>query len=281
MDNSLKQSIISFLSDMKRKQKWAKARLKELQPYAGCYLETSLRNGTTYYYRNEIGDKTRHSRKYLGTIDNEEVLCIMEVQFLKQSLKRLDTNIRLTENLLRRYRSYDAASILNSLRKIYRSLPPGRCYRSPETPSVEAWRSDLLKLKEQHPPLYPEHLTILADDGTPVRSKSEQVIANMLFYLEIPYVYEAPLLLNGHWIHPDFTILLPESGAVYYIEHAGFMQDEEYARAFGLKLRIYIQAGILPDEQLILSFEGAGGQTWNSQILRGKLERLLTGDRNS
>ena len=43
--------------------------------------------------------------------------------------------------------------------------------------------------------------------GEKVRSKSEQIIANILFHLGIPYKYECPLRSGFRKLYPDFTIL--------------------------------------------------------------------------
>ena len=40
--------------------------------------------------------------------------------------------------------------------------------------------------------------------GLKVRSKSEEIIANILFTNHIPFRYEAPLTLNGATMYPDF-----------------------------------------------------------------------------
>ena len=277
MDAALRNELENLITDMERKLSWAKRKYQSLEAYHPYYLETSIKNGKTYYYRRNKGDTTGVTRMYLGDISSEEVLRIMDVKFLEHTIDILNRNIRLCRQLVRKFRSYDVISLLNSLKKVYRSLPPGRCFRTPDTRNADERRKELLDLKELHPPLYPEKLTIVTDDGTIVRNKAELVIANMLYNLGIPYVYEAPLLVNGVWVHPDFTIILPESGEIYYIEHVGFLEDTGYVEDFGRKMHHYVMGGILPDEQLVLSFEGAGGQDWSSRHLRAKLERLLAG----
>jgi len=60
-----------------------------------------------------------------------------------------------------------------------------------------------------------------------VRSKSEVIIANMLFERGIPFKYEQPLFApDGTFYLPDFTITW--RGTDYYWEHIGLVHREEY-----------------------------------------------------
>lgn len=60
-----------------------------------------------------------------------------------------------------------------------------------------------------------------------VRSKSEVIIANMLFEREIPFRYEAPLFApDGTFYLPDFTITW--QGEKWYWEHLGRLDEEKY-----------------------------------------------------
>ena len=60
-----------------------------------------------------------------------------------------------------------------------------------------------------------------------VRSKSEVIIANLLFDREVPFKYEMPLYAtDGTFYLPDFTITY--NGEQWYWEHIGMLDDEEY-----------------------------------------------------
>ncbi len=71
-----------------------------------------------------------------------------------------------------------------------------------------------------------------------VRSKSEVIIANMLFEREIAFEYEKPLYApDGTFYLPDFTILW--RGERYYWEHLGLLEREEYQNKWALKKAWY------------------------------------------
>jgi ATP-dependent DNA helicase RecQ len=67
--------------------------------------------------------------------------------------------------------------------------------------------------------------------GHMVQSKSEVIIGNILFEREIPFEYEAELLVDGDQFSPDFTINW--KGKTYYWEHLGLLEQEQYKRMEG------------------------------------------------
>jgi exodeoxyribonuclease V alpha subunit len=71
-----------------------------------------------------------------------------------------------------------------------------------------------------------------------VRSKSEVIIANMLFDREIAFEYEKPLYApDGSFYLPDFTILW--RGERYLWEHLGMLGHEEYRNKWAIKKAWY------------------------------------------
>jgi len=71
-----------------------------------------------------------------------------------------------------------------------------------------------------------------------VRSKSEVIIANMLFDRDIAFEYERPLYAaDGSFYLPDFTILW--RGERYYWEHLGLLIRDEYRRKWEMKRAWY------------------------------------------
>lgn len=72
-----------------------------------------------------------------------------------------------------------------------------------------------------------------------VRSKSEVIIANMLFERKVPFKYEYPLFSeeDGSFYLPDFTITL--NGEDYYLEHVGRLDDAKYKTHWEKKEKWY------------------------------------------
>jgi hypothetical protein len=90
--------------------------------------------------------------------------------------------------------------------------------------------------------------------GEAVRSKSEVIIADLLYTMNIDYYYEYPLELDGVVKYPDFTIEDDDARITFYWEHCGLLHDPAYRRRWEEKKRWYQSHDILPLE------EGGGPQ---------------------
>lgn len=102
---------------------------------------------------------------------------------------------------------------------------------------------------------YPKHLIIPAPKGDLVRSKSEAMIAQVLFSHQIPYRYEEIHDIDGHSIATDFTVLHPKTKEIKLWEHLGLSDKTNYQQTIEFKMIHYLRAGYLPGHDLILTFE--------------------------
>lgn len=117
--------------------------------------------------------------------------------------------------------------------------------------SVQKWCETAYETNASHP----EHLIHTTLAGHKVRSKSEVIIANLLYTNGIPYRYEAALPLNEVTVYPDFTILHPSTHQLFYWEHFGMMDKSNYCDTACNKLKSYCYNGIFPSMQLITTYE--------------------------
>lgn len=104
---------------------------------------------------------------------------------------------------------------------------------------------------------YTEQYKHVTDRGDLVASKSEEIIANLLFSRRIRYEYERPLVIGQWHLKPDFTVWRPD-GTMLIWEHAGLMHVEKYAKKFREKLRVYESAGFVPQKNLIVTVDEDG-----------------------
>ena len=101
-----------------------------------------------------------------------------------------------------------------------------------------------------------ENLVYDTKRGEKVRSKSEAIIADVLYDLGIPYVYEKKLVLkDGASRRPDFTLLDMKQRREIYLEHFGLLDDPEYLAKTLQKLDEYRTNGIYPGKNLIFTYE--------------------------
>ena len=101
----------------------------------------------------------------------------------------------------------------------------------------------------------PEKLNVKGTGGRLLRSKSEVIIDRILYSAGIPFHYEEKLELNNAVFYPDFTIRHPKNGKIFYWEHFGLMDNQEYINSACFKLRTYCENGIVPSINLIVTYE--------------------------
>lgn len=144
----------------------------------------------------------------------------------------------------------------------YRELLDGRIV--PQMEHLKRWA----EADYDRDPTHPEELTYRTTSGQMVRSVSELLIANALFFRKIPYRCECALQLGPSLFYPTFTIRHPYTGATYYWEHCDFMENPQYCQAVYSRLGIYALHDILPNTNLILTFEKNGNSIEHSTIQR-------------
>ena len=92
------------------------------------------------------------------------------------------------------------------------------------------------------------------EKGDWVRSKSEVIIANILFRSNLDYRYEERLYYNStQWKEPDFTII--HNGKTWYWEHLGLLGDEKYNESWQEKKAIFNNLGII--DNVLITKESA------------------------
>lgn len=110
--------------------------------------------------------------------------------------------------------------------------------------------------------------------GIAVRSKSEVIIADLLFAKGIEFQYERPLIAtDGSWRSPDFTIEDDTTGRTIIWEHLGMLHLPSYRRKWEEKVAWYRSNGVLPLEDgggtagtLVTTEDGPDGSISSADI---------------
>ena len=88
--------------------------------------------------------------------------------------------------------------------------------------------------------LLSEEDSIITERGERVRSKSEKIIADKLYMMGIPYVYECPIYLKEYgFVYPDFCVLNKRTRKDFFYEHLGMMDNKEYCEKAIKKIECY------------------------------------------
>ena len=113
-----------------------------------------------------------------------------------------------------------------------------------------------------------EHTT---SRGLKVRSKSEAAICEALYKFGVPFRYEEELAVGRHKYAPDFVVRSRKTGKLFYWEHCGLTSSREYMERHYRKMQDYEEFGIVPWDNLIVTYDGEGGTlnlAWIEAIIR-------------
>lgn len=113
---------------------------------------------------------------------------------------------------------------------------------------------------------YEDKLIHRTANGELVRSKSEVVIANCLYYNKLEYIYEPELILEGKVKRPDFMIIDDDTGEKWYWEHCGMMTDKKYVKRWEEKKKFYEKNGIKEGKNLIVTYDDENGGLDSAKI---------------
>jgi energy-coupling factor transporter ATP-binding protein EcfA2 len=117
--------------------------------------------------------------------------------------------------------------------------------------------------------------------GISVRSKSEVIIADLLFSKKIDFEYEKALEIGGERRLPDFTLVDSDSGVTYYWEHLGMLQRPSYRKKWEAKNAWYAAHGIRDEAEgggeagtLLVTRDEDNGSI-SSQAIEALIDRVL------
>ena len=94
--------------------------------------------------------------------------------------------------------------------------------------------------------------------GVMMRSKGEIAWAERLLHWGVAFHYDELICCVDERISPDF-IVMRKDGRLFYIEHCGLMEDEKYRQHHKRKLEIYESGGIVPWDNLIVTYDRPDG----------------------
>ncbi len=110
--------------------------------------------------------------------------------------------------------------------------------------------------------------------GILCRSKSEVLIVEIYYALNIPFHYDETISVGAYTRSPDFIGARPDGKLIYH-EHAG-RNDDDYMRDLVWKLKLYDSVGIRLGKNLILTFDNDDGSL-DLDLIRAQLKAAYFG----
>lgn len=242
-----REIISRLINERKRLEKICQRAEKQLRSAPEGKIRV-IKHGDSVQFFLRADEKDRNG-KYIPKDQERLVRALMQKKYNAQLLRKAGIQLKAIDRFLG---AYDPEALVKAYEK---AGGPARYLLEPVEMSdldyINAWESQQYIGKEFREDT-PVHLT---KRGERVRSKSEVLIADGLYDAGIPYRYECPLEIKGRIIYPDFTILCVRERIVKYWEHYGMMDDGEYRNTAEQKTRDYIDVGIVPGKQLIITSE--------------------------
>ena len=232
-------------------------RVKEFLNYApeGC-LKYQTKGTKTYFYQQYMNDRTKKwDRRYIKNKEVELAGMLAQKQYYLMIKPILENNLHILKSLLNKYHPEELQKIFEELSTVRRNLI------EPLEESVEVRVRNWYAEEYEKNIFHSENLKFETEQGELVRSKSELIIANILYQHKnkILYKYERPLNIRMDGmiktIYPDFTILNITTGKITYWEHAGRMDNPDYADDFVKKTNAYIQNDMLLGRDVLITYE--------------------------
>ena len=134
---------------------------------------------------------------------------------------------------------------------------------------------------------YDSRYVNITQRGEPVISKSEAIIANILYGYEklgeLTYVYENKYKVSeDRLLKPDFIIEHTSTGRKFIWEHLGLLNSDDYRQKWELKKQAYFAAGAIPaenatieDDLILITSEDAPQGGINSQEIERKIREYI------
>ncbi len=200
-----------------------------------------------YYQILEDGDSTG---KYLPKKEMAITQRLSQKYYNKLFLKTAKAELKLLEKFVLKYGEVNSENVFDDMSTERRNL--AEPYILSDELFAVKWQSEIFKAN----PFMPENKKYDTRRGEKVRSKSEAIIADILYELGIPYRYECPLqLMNRRIIYPDFTMLRVKTREEVHLEHFGLLDDDQYLKESLSKLDEYRSSGIYPGKNLLFTYE--------------------------
>lgn len=232
-------------------------KIEEFQKNApkGC-LKYQRKGRKTYFY-HQFWDENSKSwkRKYIKKENSLLMKELAQKHYYIEIYGVLNRNVSALKDLIQKYHPENVQETYEDLSDVRKKLIEPLVISEEER--IRQWNLEQYVSNSFHP----ENLRFETEQGDFVRSKSEVIIANILFQhrKDILYKYEKPLEVlvdrKIKTIYPDFTIMNIHTGKIWYWEHAGRMDDSIYSNEFVKKTNTYVTNGFLPGKDVIFTYE--------------------------
>lgn len=259
-----KQQIQGILNGLSKRKIIVEKQLSKY-PKGELKVRRQYREGKEYMtlFLEHAQEKGEIRKKRTSITSNKELVQIMaRKKYLQTTLGILNNNIDALSSALDLVYNSAVDDIMTQLAPEIRNqieFNPQTALRLPEDPETAKIIIEWFKEPYIKNPNYTEHLKHRTSTGELVRSKSEVLVYEKLKEFRIAFKYELPMQIRDTILYPDFTIMRTD-GKLFYWEHAGRCDLQQYRDEIIWKIRMYESIGVGQWDNLIITYDTGDGQ---------------------
>ena len=172
--------------------------------------------------------------------------------YLERELAVLEKNVKALETMTKAFCEVAPDDILERMPERFKAFPKEYFFPQPK-------EDDWARQPYEQSSYKTERKIHTTSRGLLVRSKSELAISEAFYKYDVPFRYEQVLEIGTYRVVPDFMPRNKRTSEQFYWEHCGMSENEEYMKHHKWKMNLYESVGIVPWENLIVSYDGADG----------------------
>lgn len=236
-----KKQVLTMLTEIEKTIKTVNIELEGC-PSGSLMITKRDQKSIPYLVKREDGKRKRRSLYR----NSELVRNLARKKYLEIQLELLTENSTALQKTLRECHNVDPACVLEKLPESLKGLPEDYFFNSPEDTDWETnYKQSDYRSQDRKK---------ITSRGLHVRSMAEVVICEKLYQYDVPFRYEEEIEIQGYKFAPDFKARRRRDGKIVYWEHCGLPQDPQYMKKHKWKLEQYESVGIVPWENLIVTY---------------------------
>lgn len=244
-NEKIKQILAKELKQIEHLKKQVE---KSLRKAPEGNLVISKSNGVFQYFHKT--EKEQKKGKYIAKKNGKLIAALAQKEYDVSFQREVEKLERKIERVIRNIPGKE-------LEEVYENLTEARKpYVAPHVLSDEEYAKQWLNVQyigKIYKDEFPRYTT---KRGEMVRSKSEKIVADLMYTLGIPYRYEYPLYTKGYGtIYPDFMILKISTREEIYLEFFGMMDNPEYCEKAVARIQELARNGLILGKNLFAIFE--------------------------
>ena len=228
-----------------------------LKPFSGHSVYVTKNNGRTVMYvvNYVAGKRVRSTVKRNSAAYNEIISNIIfesKADILKENYDAIVTAVKS-------FADYSDMEVIKRVCNRFPNLDRETIMEGLKAQREQSYaESDWAKQPYKQLPYMDDTKIHVTSRGLRVRSKSELALCELFYELGIEFRYEEEIILGGKVFGPDFTIRRKSDGKIFYWEHCGMMDVPKYRKRNAEKLSVYEENGIVPWDNLIITYDKDG-----------------------